>query len=161
MARHKILESIAFLDNLYRQNQNSQEEGMIFEKFIELPMTSVKSIIISYFASGAILITTPFILNVISPEYQYLLPYFLPVIPTDTPNGFELNTIWQIFAVLSAIFSHAFFYGLNAILVLHVLLLSNILCNKVRIINEMAEGSQLGISEKINNIILLQIEMRS
>lgn len=127
-------------------------------------MMALKILFIDYAGTIATLMIMTIILNVFSAEHLYMLPYYLPGVPTDSAYGFELNTIWHFWALAYCPLSYTFFDGLNAILVLHVLLLTNVLCNKIRIINEMAgdkQRSQSEIFENMKNMILLQMEMRS
>lgn len=121
-------------------------------------------IIINYVVEFAILVIITVSLNLISTEYQYMVPFYLPGIPTNTEIGFKLNIIWQFGTAVYSASSYAFFDGLTAILLLHVLLLTNILCNKVRIMSEMAAEGQHAQNEmldRIKNVIVLQIEMKS
>lgn len=65
--------------------------------------------------------------NLFSADYHYIAPVYLPGVSATTPNGFEANTMWHIIASFYAAASHTFFDGLNVVLVMHVLLLTQLL----------------------------------
>lgn len=126
-------------------------------------MTLLKIIFINYAGMFTTIISVTMILNLFSSEYIHIVPLYLPGISTETSDGFELNTIWQFSATLYSTIGFAFFHGLNAFLVLHVLLLSNILCNKVRIISRMAAETPfpIDIHSRMKSVVVLHIEMQS
>lgn len=164
LARHKIINLITFLHNVYQQNEMGDENRPIFDKFSKLLVTTVKIIFLDYANAMIMLTVAIFALNFFNSEYVYLLPFYFPGIPSDTAIGFKLNTAWQFGLSFYSTMAYAFFDGINAFLILHLLLMSNILSNKVHLISEMAaekQPSELELLRRIKNVILLQNEMRS
>lgn len=164
LARRQIVETIAFLDSVYCRDRSVREDQYVYETFSKLFTTAV-DIVFSYYVETVVLaIAMAVALNIFSPEYIYVAPFQVPGVSLDTADGFALNTLW-LFAMFSyGAVSYAFFDGLNIILVLHVLLLTNILCQKIQTIGKLVaqrRPSQMDTLGRIKNLIVLHNELRS
>lgn len=139
-------------------------EHHILNKFTKFLSIFLRILLIDYACSAAILLTTVIVVNMFSSEYFYVAPIYLPGVPIDTASGFVLHMIQHCSSMVHGFTTYAFFDGLNVLLVLHVLLMTNILREKVRIISEMAaekQPSQQQLFESIKELIFLERELRS
>lgn len=163
-ARRKIINLFDLLDNVYRQNWNGHKNQEILNRFTKMLMRFLRFVFINCAASLAGAIFFTIIWNRYSTEYRCFMPAHLPGVPIGTADGFAVNAIWQLGVFAYAGSTYAFFDGLNALLMLHVILLTNILRSKFQTINELAadqRSSQAEIRERIKNVIVLQNELRS
>lgn len=164
IVQYKIVDALAFLDIIYERNRFGQENQKILNEYTKLLTTFLKIMFLDYAVSNGSALIATILLNILSSEYVYVLPVYLPGLPIDSADGFELNSIWQLISCVYAATAYTYFDALHALLVLHVHLMTNILRNKVRIISEMAaevRPSQKEIFERIKNVIFLHNELRS
>lgn len=160
----KIMSLVDLLDNFYLQNETERENWPVLNRFSALLAKTTKIIFIDFTANTTFITIVIVLLNSFRAGYFYLLPFSLPEIPVDTPIGFMINSIWHFATALYCTFAYIFFDGINVFLILHVLLMSNILCNKICIVDGMItekKTSQLELLRRIGNLITMQNEMRS
>lgn len=164
IACHKIFDAVLVIERIYEQNRYGHENQLIMNEFTRVLLTFKKILCIYYALTIGSAIIGTIILNFFICEYVYAVPIYLPGVPIDTADGFELNIIWQSISLVYAGLAYLFFDASYALLMLHVLLMINILSNKVRIISEMAsekQPSQTELFDRIKNVIFLHNELRS
>lgn len=99
--------------------------------------------------------------NLFSADYHYIAPVYLPGVSATTPNGFEANTMWHIIASFYAAASHTFFDGLNVVLVMHVLLLTQLLRHEYRTISGIGPHSNdYELLQQFKAVVEQQIRLR-
>lgn len=136
-SRREINGCIALLDAFYRKYSAGSQSILL--KFCKLLKIVMKSMFIYYAAVTSSAIATTIMLNIIfKPNKFKLLPLCLPGMPMDTDEGFELDAIWQFIGAAYVEITFAFYHVLSTIFVLHVLPITEILCQRISTCNEMA-----------------------
>lgn len=165
IAHRKIVDALQFLDQIYAQMpQHDIEQRMIFDKFIKTLRKPLVIMFIIYATIHTIAFVGLMLWNVFSVEYRYVAPIYLPGLPVDTTDGFELNMIWHFCVSLYAAITYSLFDGLNVVLLLHVLLLTNLLRHEFRGIDHVASTarhmSDVEVLRGFKNAVEQQIQLR-
>lgn len=166
-ARDKLIKSIEFLTNVYERNQTSQQTWPIFDAFICTLTKWLRIFFIAYAIGIVAVLYGPFIVSLTTYFMRYdqrlfLFPLMLPGTSLEIDVHYELNIIVQLFF---GQISGSIFLLWDALLViqfLHVILMANLVCNKIRTIEELivAEEPSLpsDIAADLKVVIELQIE---
>lgn len=166
-ARDKLIKSIEFLTNVYERNQTSQQTWPIFDAFICTLTKWLRIFFIAYAIGIVAVLYGPFIVSLTTYFMRYdqrlfLFPLMLPGTSLEINVHYELNIIVQLFF---GQISGSIFLLWDALLViqfLHVILMANLVCNKIRTIEELivAEEPSLpsDIAADLKVVIELQIE---
>lgn len=166
-ARDKLIKSIEFLTNVYERNQTSQQTWPIFDAFICTLTKWLRIFFIAYAIGIVAVLYGPFIVSLTTYFMRYdqrlfLFPLMLPGTSLEINVHYELNIIVQLFF---GQISGSIFLLWDALLViqfLHVILMANLVCNKIRTIEELivAEEPSLpsDIAAGLKVVIELQIE---
>lgn len=167
LARDKLIKSIEFLTNVYERNQTSQQTWPIFDAFICTLTKWLRIFFIAYAIGIVAVLYGPFIVSLTTYFMRYdqrlfLFPLMLPGTSLEINVHYELNIIVQLFF---GQISGSIFLLWDALLViqfLHVILMANLVCNKIRTIEELivAEEPSLpsDIAADLKVVIELQIE---
>lgn len=167
LARDKLIKSIEFLTNVYERNQTSQQTWPIFDAFICTLTKWLRIFFIAYAIGIVAVLYGPFIVSLTTYFMRYdqrlfLFPLMLPGTSLEIDVHYELNIIVQLFF---GQISGSIFLLWDALLViqfLHVILMANLVCNKIRTIEELivAEEPSLpsDIAADLKVVIELQIE---
>lgn len=167
LARDKLIKSIEFLTNVYERNQTSQQTWPIFDAFICTLTKWLRIFFIAYAIGIVAVLYGPFIVSLTTYFMRYdqrlfLFPLMLPGTSLEIDVHYELNIIVQLFF---GQISGSIFLLWDALLViqfLHVILMANLVCNKIRTIEELivAEEPSLpsDIAAGLKVVIELQIE---
>lgn len=167
LARDKLIKSIEFLTNVYERNQTSQQTWPIFDAFICTLTKWLRIFFIAYAIGIVAVLYGPFIVSLTTYFMRYdqrlfLFPLMLPGTSLEINVHYELNIIVQLFF---GQISGSIFLLWDALLViqfLHVILMANLVCNKIRTIEELivAEEPSLpsDIAAGLKVVIELQIE---
>lgn len=164
--RKKIIQSIEFLKNIYIKSQRSGDIDGVFASFQNTLRQCVTIIIVGYSWSCIIIASTPLIL------YSFDNSIVQPMVPVCLPGtsiyrsayDYALNCLFSFLILLYGHIVQIHFDALLIIQVLHVILLSNILRQKVNCINgytldgqdKMAAHFEMKIN--VRNIVLCHNE---
>lgn len=161
----QIIDALEFLDQIYAQMPvHSIEQQSIFDKFtktLRLPLIVLYTI----YGTSLIMVIGGLILwNIFDVEYHYMAPMYLPGVPSDTADGFELNSMWHFSLIFYVGCVYGLFDGLNIVLVMHVLLLTNLVRHEFRQINVVADEachlSDAELLRRFKNAVEQQIQLR-
>lgn len=140
------------------------ENNETIDSFIKILQTCSKVIISNYSICVVSFYASPGIIYLITGSVDTIMPNFLPGTSPDTVWGCTLSTIYHIYAIFCAGSVYIFFDVLFAVQVLHVILLSKILRNKIRAIDDMVDvehPSHYTIMVNFRNVLVLHNEMLS
>lgn len=154
--------SLAFLENVYKANLNSDENWSIFHRFIGLLNFCSKYLIFHYVFWGSFCGFVPFIKYLHTGRKDLFYPFHLPETSRYSWTGYTINMAIQPIMAFQSVFYYLFHDMLFLILILHVILLVNILRNKIRAIEVIAlqkQSSHLEITANFRNILLLHKEI--
>lgn len=170
MARDSINQTIDFLKQIYETNLKTLENQRVLVNFTKILRTCVKLIIFNYTFCVSSFYLSPVIIYSVTGSADPIMPLFLPGTSPDSMVGFTISTIYHLFAIFCAGAVYIFFDVLFAVQVLHVILMSNILRNKICAINEMVTAKNPSHPEIIvnfrnvliiHNEILMWVEMEN
>lgn len=164
VARQKIGTSINFLKQIYEANSNTLENQDAINWFIKILQTCSKIIISNYSICVISFYASPAIIYLVTGSADTIMPIFLPGTSPNTVWGCTLSTIYHIYAIFCAGGVYIFFDVLFAVQVLHIILLSKILRNKIRAIDAMVDvehPSHYEIMVNFRNVLVLHNELLS
>lgn len=167
--RKRITKSLEFLINVYEQNRNNMDDWHIFNDFIKILKFCVQFIFVNFWLATIACSAYPALTYYFSNSQRVLpVPFYLPgTSPASNANSwlsYSLNLFYGLGAVCHGSAAYIFHDALLALQILHLILFTNILRHKIRILNEMVEMKQhpqIEIGVNLRNIILLYEEMNA
>lgn len=157
--------SIDKLKLIYLANLEATDNLAIFDRFTRILRTCVKLISSNYIMCVVSFYTSPGIIYFVTGSADPIMPIFLPGTTPDSVRGYIISTIYHIFAIYCAGCVYIFFDIAFAVQILHVILMTDIMINKLRTINDLAldtrNNRQLEILANFRNILLLHNDMLS
>lgn len=164
IARQRIVKSIRFLTQIYETIENNIENSFSSSRFAKILKVCAELIMLNYGCCILACITCPIIIYLLSGAHELMIPIYMPGMSLDSIEHYALNMIPQPFLSIYSGIIYAYFDLLFVIQMLHVILMTDILRQKVRAISEMAAASRqishYEISLNLRNVINLHIEMR-
>lgn len=163
IARTSINDSIALLKQIYIPNLTTSENGQIFNGFAKTLRACAKLIASNYTICVVSFYASPAIIYLVTGSVDPIMPIFLPGTSPDSHWGYAISTVYHVFAIFSAGCVYIFFDVIFAVQILHVILMSNILTNKIRAINGMAaeasNSCRLSMLLNFRNVLAIHNEM--
>lgn len=166
LEREKLRKSIRFLCHLYEQNRRATKNWPIFDRFVGLLAICIQLLVFMYTLAWLLAVTVPTLCYIFTDAKILMLPLYLPGTKMDSNSDYELNIICQAFFgfVGGAVYVHfdAFFITL----LLHVMLLTDILCHNLRNIGKIAnskanEEHRMTIKLNLKNVIAMQNDLHA
>lgn len=165
IARQSINESIDRLKRIYQPNLQTTENLAIFDRFTRILRTCAKLIASNYMMCVVSFYASPAIIYFVTGSADPIMPLFLPGTSPDSVRGYIISTIYHIYAIFCAGCVYIFFDVAFAVQILHVILMTDLLMNKVRAINDMAADGKRNCSLQVlinfRNVLMLHNEMLS
>lgn len=158
-ASSNVSESIVYLDNVYKNNLNTDENWFIFKKFMRILQKCV-NIIFGNYATLLVMFHISPIVVFISTESLFE-PIYACYIP-GTEQYPYLNYSEQFVRLFAMVAVYLFYDALFLFEILHVTLMANILQNKICAINRMAMEklpSKYEMIVNLRNVILLHHDL--
>lgn len=160
-AHNRVYQSIQFLTKIYEDNKATTENQPAFREFMKVLSICVKTMMFNYLFCMTTVICSPIFTYLLSDSVlEPFLPYYLP--GTGPNSYFALNLAHQLYGSLVGLAKYISFDILFAVQSLHIILLTNILRNKIVAINQMMEARKpngLDIYVNFRNVIELHKEM--
>lgn len=162
MTKGNINQTINFLKQIYNSNLKTPENQAIFTEFSKILRFCARLIIFNYSFCVASFYLSPMIIYFVTGSAEPIMPLFLPGTSPESVTDYCINTVYHIFAIFCAGAVYIFFDVLFAVQVLHVILMTNILRNKIRAINDMVSAknqSRFEIIVNFRNIMIIHNEI--
>lgn len=167
LSRVELLAAFRFLDDIYEQNRNTNiVQRTLFRRFVRILSLVVDCVL----AMNAI----PLMCDFIYPLFAYFVfhtrelfgPLYWPGMSLNNTVHYVINLLSQSVMGTSVVASYAYFDMLFIVQVLHVKLMTDILCRKIRFISKLATARRhrtplrdFEMSTRMHNIVDLQHEL--
>lgn len=163
IVRTQILTSLKFLSKIYEQNRQTIANRIVLSRFGRILYFCAKLLLIDYIVVGILAILSPALLYYFANIKEYIAPVWLPGLPLNYCHEYPINMLFQALIVYCGCIYYLYFDILFVVQVLHVILLVEIMRQKVREISTMAINRQrfnaIDIKFNVRNIILMHNEL--
>lgn len=125
-------------------------------------MVLIRVLMVSYAIGVTITFIWPISLYIVSGTRQLIVPIYFPSMSLESNVDYAVNLLYQIFVAPYGAVIYLHFDLLFVILLMHVNLMNDILCEKVRALNRIIatmRSSRMDISLKLRNLVFLQNEL--
>lgn len=161
-AYNRVYKSVQFLTQIYEENQRTLENQHLFDEFINILSICIKIMMLNFVCLMTTVVCSPLIAYIFFSDamLEPILPYYIP--GTGPNSYFALNIIHQLYGSFIGLAKYISFDILFAVQCLHIILLTKILRNKIRAINQMLTArkqNHFEIMVNFRNIIELHKEM--
>lgn len=161
-ARPGITKSFEVLHKIYQQNQHVFENQLLFQRFVDILEFLVTFMFIEYAVTYLVALMTPGISYLFTGTVEYVSVAFVPGLSLDSWHCI-FHCIFQEILHSNSIFVYCYFDLLFVVQVLHVILMTNILCKKIRAISRRIKvkrrNRRLEIALNLRNLIKLHNEL--
>lgn len=149
---------------VYEQNMNTAENDTVFDNFTNLLRRVLRAIIIQCSVTWVGFVTVPAILYWTSGKREPIFPWIFPGTSLNTTTGYVFNYVQQFYMISTcALGAYALFALYFSLLILHVILMVNIMRNKLARMDQaaMKKGAEWDIRINMRNLMLLHNETRA
>lgn len=161
-ARSQIITAVAVITNIHKQNSKTYEPHSAYVRIMHR-LTILINLLMAIYMLGVIgIYVCPLILYKLYGTRQLILPMYFPWMSLESDIDYWINIMYQAWMLPCGGAFYAYFDILFVILTMHVNLMNDILCEKVRALNDIITAkkpSQIGITLNLRNLILLQEEL--
>lgn len=128
----QIVNSIDFLEQIYRRNYAGTENQTIFRRFGRIIEPIALFICGDYIWIFILVTTTPIVIYFVNGAKHIIIPAMIPTLNNDIAWQWAINLIFQAYLSLMTCMCYAFFELIFVVQVLHVMLLAQILAKRIR-----------------------------
>lgn len=170
VARKQLIESITIISRVYESNQDNQRIWPVFDAFIKKLSLCVKALLGFYALAFVSIVHAPILIFLViyevcdDVERRLAVSLMIPGTSLNVDAHYELNLIFQaFFAQLNGlIYMH--FDGIFVVVLLHVILVADIVCDKIRATEQLLVAElpsrPTEITASLRDVIRLQNELR-
>lgn len=156
-----------FLISVYERNNSNRRAWPIFDTFINTLSKCMQAYFVFYAFALTGAVHVPFVILLaiyLVIDRRFLAyPLIIPGTSTDIDTEYEINLIFQLFMGFFAGAVQIYFDAIFVIQLLHVVLMANIVCDKIRASERvlLARGSsQTDVFMCLRRVIQLQNDLR-
>lgn len=158
MRRAELKRLFEFLDRLYKQNQDVEDQQSLLVYFTNILKIFIQCIMATFASSTFLFLVAPIAFYLSWGTAEELLPSFIPGVEPFRIFGYLLHYLYHaiVFCVSQLLLLYA--NGLFTILHLHVILLTSIIRSKIAYFNQINEHEETTELEKkllFRNILML------
>lgn len=159
LAGGNIRKSIAYLTDIYQQNQSTDENYVLFAKFTKILKRIATSPLIGSIIMSIVIAISAILIYLLSASTKLalLLPMYLPGTALTTTIGYSINVSYQMFAIYTAILTYTYHDVLAMFQLFHTILLTNILRSKIRAVSNMTIAGTVDLN--MRNILMIHMDI--
>lgn len=153
---------MTFLHEIYDRNHYASDNWPIFNAFVRMLGIFVRLLFVFYAIGVVGILLGPGVIYLFDGTRQLFVPVYFPGMSFDNNGHYALNMGYQLISIGFASGSYLFFDLLFVVQLLHVILLTNIMCQNVSTIERMTSAkrsSPLEISKSLHNVINMQNDL--
>lgn len=162
--RNKLVAVVKHLEQIYMQNESTNERHMHTMKFYSIFTLRITQLIfVVYFLSVISFLVAPFIIYLVFNVVELIVPIYIPYVNVEESVGFIVTSCFHIYFLLIAGIGFALCDTVLANLIFQVLMCSALIGNDLDALNEMLlekQYKEIELTIRFRNLLQMHKELR-